>query len=480
MTAPLPPFTAGYKRRVVLLLMVAYTFNAADRSIIAIVGQAMKVDLKLTDTQLGVLAGTAFAALYGLSGIPTARLAERFNRVTILSVSLGLWSALTAACAFTGSFLQLALMRVGVGVAEAGCSPSAHSLISDYYDRAHRTTALSVYSCGLSLGYLFVSVLGGYVTLHYGWRSALFAIGLPGIAYALLLRWLVAEPPREHAAAPAAAAGPPALFSWRAELRELARTARALFMSWPAANIVSGLIVSAFASYGTYAFLPAYFNRAFGLDFAAIGLVLGLVGSVPVALGILAGGALTDRLGAAAPRWYALVPAAGLLLTAPLYLVALGQPQWRPAALLLSAAGFFQYVALAPSFGVMQNVVAVRQRATATALVFLALNVLALGGGSLFSGALIDHLAQGWFAHHAGGSVFRQACPGGVAPAGSPPQLASACAAALVHGTRSGLMITVAVHAWAALHYLLGAFGLARQLAQAAQPGPSQPAVSSR
>ena len=463
--------------------MVAYSFNAADRSIIAIVGQAMKVDLKLTDTQLGVLAGTAFAALYALSGIPTARLAERCNRVTILSVALGLWSALTAACALTGSFVQLVLMRVGVGVAEAGCTPSAHSLISDYYDRAHRTTALSVYSCGISLGYLFVSVLGGYVTLHYGWRGALLAVGLPGVVYALMLKWLIAEPPREHAA-PSGAAAPlsgslPAL-SWHAELTELARTARALFASWPAANIVIGLILTSFASYGTYAFLPAYFNRAFALDFATIGVVLGLVGSVPVALGILAGGALTDRLGGRSPRWYALVPAAGLLLTTPVYLLALGQQQWRAAAVLLSVAGFFQYLSLGPSLGIVQNVVTARQRATATALVFLALNVLALGGGSLFTGVLIDHLAQGWFAQHLGGGVFRQACPGGAAAAGAAPQTAGACTAALVHATRAGIQVTVGVHAWAALHYLLGSLGLARQLAQAAAPGPPQPAVSSR
>ena len=473
MSAPPASFSTGYRRRVVLLLMVAYSFNAADRSIIAIVGQAMKMDLKLTDTQLGVLAGTAFAALYALSGIPTARLAERCNRVTILSVALGLWSALTAACALTGSFVQLVLMRVGVGVAEAGCTPSAHSLISDYYDRAHRTTALSVYSCGISLGYLFVSVLGGYVTLHYGWRGALLVVGLPGVVYALMLKWLIAEPPREYAAQSGAL---PAL-SWRAELTELARTARALFASWPAANIVIGLILTSFASYGTYAFLPAYFNRAFALDFATIGVVLGLVGSVPVALGILAGGALTDRLGGRSPRWYALVPAAGLLLTMPVYLLALGQQQWRAAAVLLSVAGFFQYVSLGPSLGIVQNVVTARQRATATALVFLALNVLALGGGSLFTGMLIDHLAQGWFAQHLGSGVFRQACPGGAAAAGAAAQTASACAAALVHATRAGIQVTVAVHAWAALHYLLGSFGLARQLAQAAA---SQPAVSSR
>ncbi len=477
MSLPRPPFTAGYKRRVVLLLMGAYTFNAADRNIIGVVGQAMKLDLRLTDTQLGALAGTAFAALYALSGIPTARLAERYSRVTILAVALGLWSALTAACALTGSYLQMVLMRVGVGVAEAGCSPSAHSLISDYYGRAQRATALSVYSCGLSLGYLFVSVLGGYATLHYGWRAALLVIGLPGLGYALMLRWLIAEPPREAPGAGAAALPP---FSWGAELGELARTARTLFMSWPAANIVIGLILTSFASYGTYAFLPAYFNRAFALDFAVIGVVLGLVGSVPVALGILCGGALSDRLGTRHARGYALVPAAGLMLTAPLYLAALVRPQWRVAAVLLSVAGFFQYLSFAPSLGVIQNVVTARQRATASALVFLALNVLALGGGALFCGMLIDHLAQGYFAQTLAGADFRQACPGGVAPAGAAPGLAGACHAALVHATRTGLMVTVGVHAWAAVHYLLAAFGLAAQLKGAAPPAAAQPAVSSR
>jgi predicted MFS family arabinose efflux permease len=478
-SVPRRPFTAAYRRRVLLLLMVAYTFNAADRSIIAIVGQAMKLDLKLTDTQLGILAGTAFAALYALSGIPTARLAERFNRVTILCVALGVWSALTAACALTGSFLQLALVRVGVGVAEAGCSPSAHSLISDYYDRAQRTTALSVYSCGLSLGYLCVSVIGGYLTLHYGWRGALLGLGLPGVAYALLLKWLVAEPGREDAAAPAGGTARQG-FSLGAELAELARTARALFLNWPAANIIAGFILTSFASYGTYAFLPAYFKRAFTLDYAGVGLVLGLVGSVPVALGILGGGALTDRLARHDARWYALVPAAGLLLTTPLYLLALAQPQWRAAAALLCAAGFFQYASLAPSFGITQNVVAARQRATAAALVFLALNVLALGGGSLFTGVLIDHLAQGGFARLQAGGVFAQACPGGAARPGAPQGVVGACAAALLHGTRAGIMVTVAVHAWAAVHYLLGSCGLARQLAQAAAGGQLQPAVSSR
>ncbi|MBS0580265.1 MAG: MFS transporter [Proteobacteria bacterium] len=469
MTAP-TGVTAAYRRRVVLLLMGAYAFNAADRGVIGIVGQAMKQDLRLTDTQLGLLAGTAFAALYALSGIPTARLAERCSRIRILSLALAAWSALTAAGALTGSFVQLLLVRVGVGVAEAGCSPAAHSLISDYYDRDQRTAALSVYSCGLSLGYLCVSLLGGYATLHYGWRTALLAVGLPGVAYALLLRATVAEPPRRHGA-------PPPPFAWRAELAELAGAGRALFLRWPAANVLAGFVLSSFASYGTYAFLPPYFYRAFGLDYAAIGVVIGVVGSIPVALGILAGGVLTARLGGGNPRWYALLPALGLLLTTPVYLAALLQPRWQAAAVLLGLAGLLQYLALGPSFGIVQNVVPGRQRATAAALVFLALNVLALGGGALVTGMLIDHAAQLRFAA-LGGGLFAGACPGGSPPAGAPAALASACRGALVQGTRAGLMLSVAVHAWAALHYLAGSFGLAAQLRAAA--AADQPAVSSR
>jgi predicted MFS family arabinose efflux permease len=463
---------------VLLLLMLVYTCNSAQRSLIPIIGQAMKVDLKLSDTQLGLLAGTAFAALYAVSGVPTARLAERFSRVTILSIALAVWSAFTTAFAATTGFVQLVIARIGVGVGEAGCSPCAHSLISDYYPRASRTSALAVYSCGLSLGYLFVAYVGGWVTLHHGWRAACVAIGLPGVAMALLFRMLVREPPRGLADGLAAAA--PAPFALAGELAALAAVARTLFLSWPVANVILGLTVASFASYGSWAFIPAYFPRAFGLDYATAGWVLGLVGSVPVALGTLAGGFLTDFLGARSPKWYALVPAAGLLAATPFYLAALLAGHWQAAALLLAVPGFFNYISLAPSFGVVQNVVPARQRATATALLFLCLNVLALGGGALFTGFLIDRLAQSYFAHPqagmltalgslgGGGSAFAAACPGGAAPPGAPPQLAGACAAALAHASREGILITLTLYVWAALHYLAGAVGLKGALARGA------------
>jgi MFS family permease len=453
----LPAYTARYRRLVTLLLMLAYTFNAAHRGMIAIIAQSMKQELRLSDAQLGLLAGTAFASLYALSGIPIARLAERFNRVSIISVALAVWSGLTALCAAAGSFAQLLLLRVGIGIGEAGCSAPAHSLISDYYDRTRRTSALSVYSCGLSLGYLFASVVGGYVVAHYGWRAACVALGLPGVAAAILIKRLVVEPPRGHADRAAlagagvgftAAPSPRASgFALRAEAAELGVVARRLFLSWPAGNIVLGLTISSFAAYGSWVFIPAYFNRAFGLDFSIIGVALGMAGSVPVALGTLGGGWLSDLAG---KRWtaaYALLPGAGLAISAPLYVLAFLQPAWTVAAGLIAAAGFFQYLSLGPTFGVVQNVVGVRHRATATALLYLCLTLLALAGGPPFTGWLIDQLAQ----RHPG--------------------------AGLAAASRQGIMLTCCLHGWAAAHYALGAIGLGREM-QLAAAGELAPGAS--
>jgi MFS family permease len=473
-------YSAAYKRLVTLLLMLAYAFNAADRGLISIVAQAMKLDLRLSDAQLGLLAGTAFASLYAASSIPIARLAERYSRVSIISLALAAWSALTALCASAGSFVQLLALRVGVGIGEAGCSAPAHSLISDYYERGRRASALSVYSCGLSLGYLFVSVVGGYVVLHHGWRAACVAVGLPGVLVALLIRVFIEEPPRGNSERPADGAITPAVvpFSLRAEAHELADVARALFLSWPAANIILGLTISSFASYGAWVFIPAYFNRVFALDFATIGVVLGLAGSVPVALGTLLGGFVTDRAAARGARWYALVPAAGLAVATPLYVLAFSVPLWRSAAWLLAGAGFCQYICLGPTFGVVQNVVGARRRATATAFMYVCLTLLALAGGPPFTGWMIDRLAEVHFARpgvgfladvldafsgvrgaDAGaGGTFRASCPGG---SGS-----SACRAALALASREGIIVTFCLFAWAAIHYGLGAIGLQRQMAQ--------------
>jgi predicted MFS family arabinose efflux permease len=355
-------YSIAYKRSVILLLTLAYTLNSADRTLIAIIGQPLKIDLNLTDAQLGVLIGTAFATLYAFSGLPIARLAERFNRVIIISTALAVWSALTAVCGAAANFTQLLMLRMAVGV-------------------------------------------GGYAASHYGWRTACLVVGLPGVGVALLLRWLIKEPPRGHSdpltnstttqfPAESRPAVPTRSIGFPDELREVMQTARTLFLKRPIANMLAGLIVASFAAQGSYAFVPAYFSRAFGLDYATIGIISAITGGAAVGLGLAAGGVLTDALGARDAKWYALVPAGGLIIALPLYVLAFLQADWRMSALFLGAAGFFQYLSFGPTVGVVQNVMDSRRRATATALVYILLTVICLGFGPPFTGWLIDHLAE--------------------------------------------------------------------------------------
>jgi predicted MFS family arabinose efflux permease len=463
----LNPHSSAYQRTVLLLLMTAYTFNAMDRTIVSIIGQSMKVDLKLTDTELGLLGGTAFAVLYAAGGIPIARLAERMNRVNIISVALIVWSTLSALCGVAATFPQLLVARAGVGIAEAGCSPPAHSLISDYFEPSRRTSALSIYSCGISLGYILAAVGGSYVVQHWGWRAACATAGLPGIGIALVIKLVIREPPRGCASLPA--------FSFRAEVRELCAVAKALLGDPPIRHMILGVTLGGFAAYGFYAFVHPYFRRAYGLDYTTVGIIVGLAGGVAVGAGIVAGGFVADALARRSARWYALVPGIGGVIALPFYGLSLLQAGWRQAAVLLSIAGFFQYASLGPTFGVVQNVVDQRRRATATALLYIALSVLALGGGPLFTGWITDRFAEADFSRSMPAEIrtapdasFASTCPGGVGAETAGPDLKSACARTLTRATRQGLLLTLVFFGWAAVHYLLAATGIARSLRAAA------------
>jgi predicted MFS family arabinose efflux permease len=464
--------SAGYRRVVVLLLTTAYTFNSMDRSIISILAPSIKADLQLTDTQLGLLGGTAFALLYGLGGLPIARIAERASRVNIMTVALIAWSTLTAMCALAASFAQLLLIRVAVGIAEAGCSPSAHSLISDYVAPARRATALSIYTCGISLGYILAAALGGYLAQHAGWRTACAAVGLPGVMTALIIKVTVREPPRGGVDAPGVDAPSAALelppFSMRHELAELRAVAAALLFDRPILHMVLALTLGAFAAYGFYYFIPAYFGREFELDSVRVGLISAVSGGLAVGLGILAGGALSDFLARWSARWYALVPAIGGAVSVPFYVLALLAPGWKSAAAALSLGGFFWYASLGPTFGVVQNAVGARRRATATAFLYICLSMLGLGLGPLIVGWLMDRFTDASFTAADAAHSFRETCPGGAAAAGATLTVQTACRSALALGSRRALLLTVGFFAWAVGHYVLAAFGLKKTLKTAA------------
>ncbi len=231
---------------------------------------------------------------------------------------------------------------------------------------------------------------------HWGWRAACAMVGLPGVLIAVLIKLCIREPPRRVVGICGGRSDRQSLPPWsfRAEWDELRAVGRLMLVDRPVMHMVLGVTLGAFAAYGFYAFLPPYFSRAFALDYATIGVIAGLAGGVAVGIGIVAGGFVADALSSRNGRWYALVPAIGGVVAVPFYLLAVLQADWRMAAGLLAIAGLFQYASLGPTFGVVQNVVDRRRRATATAVLYICLNVFALGGGPLFTGWVIDRFAQ--------------------------------------------------------------------------------------
>jgi MFS family permease len=486
---PAPAFSDGYKQLVLILLAVAYTLSFIDRTITATIGQAIKEDLKISDFQLGLLGGLYFALLYTFLGIPLARLAERVNRVNIISIAIVVWSAFTALCGWAGNYAALAAFRFGVGVGEAGLSPPAHSLISDYYEPKKRASALGFYSFGIPMGAMLGAVIGGQILDHFTWRTAFMVVGVPGLLIALLIKLLIKEPPRGHSeieAHPALAEdvtpdepAKPAP-SLAAEFREIGAVMATLFGGWSVLNLVIGCMLVSFAGYAGGQFAPPYFLRTFHLTYGTVGLVVGLVSGIGQGAGTLLGGPLTDRLSHVSPRWYALVPAIGCAVSYPLIVAIYTAASWQAAAVLLVAPGIFSYTFLGPTFGVVQNLVPVWRRATATAVLFFVLNLIGLGLGPSFAGLIIDHFSSFHFAHPGAGGLwtaisgwgdahvaaFQAACPGGKAPAGAPAAAGAACSAALVKGTREGILVSYAFLVWGAFHYLLAAPGLPKALAK--------------
>ena len=454
-----PFFSEGYTRWAVILLMFVYTSNFIDRTILATLGQAIKLDLKITDAQLGLLQGIAFALFYTILGIPVARLADRFSRVNILTVCLVVWSGMTALCGVAANFPQLLLFRFGVGVGEAGCSPSAQSLIADYYPPEKRSAALSIYSFGIPLGGMIGAVSGGWIAENLSWRIAFFMVGLPGLILAVVAKLLLREPARGMSEAAGAAGQTGAAPTLMEVLKKLYRNVSFV-------HITAGATLISFVGYGVGGFSQPYFIRTFHLGLAQVGLVFGVIGGVSAGLGTLVGGFVTDWAGKRDRRWYAWVPGIGFLVALPFYLGAYLAPTWTLAALTLVFPGVFAYTFLGPTFGVMHNLVEPRMRASATALLFFILNLIGLGGGPYFTGLLSDILTQRNFAARGLGH-FYTICPGGAAPKHAAAALAQACMGSSAIGVRWAILITFAFGAWGAAHYFLAARHIRSDMARA-------------
>ncbi len=370
-----------YRYYVLGMLTLTYLFSFMDRQIMSILMEDLRAEFALSDAQLGLLSGLAFALFYATLGIPIARLADRWNRVRIISIAVSVWSLATALSGLAVGFASLFLARVGVGIGEAGGSPPAHSLIADYFEKAQLSRALSVYSLGTTFGSVVGMVVGGFVADAYGWRAAFFVVGLPGLLLALVFRMTVREPERGRFDPDYDANAP------RANVRETLRS----LMS----NRVYVLVTVAHAfhvvvGYSMAIWKPALLIRTFELSKGETGVWLSSMTVATALPGMLAGGFLADRLAQRDVRWMAWMPGIALLIALPANEFALASHSLTGMLILFGVGLFFATVAHAPALAVVQRVVKPTERALAAAFVFFLANMLGLGLGPVIVGALSD------------------------------------------------------------------------------------------
>jgi predicted MFS family arabinose efflux permease len=294
---------------------------------------------------------------------------------------------MTALCGLAQNFTQLLLARVGVGVGEAGCTPAAHSLISDMVPVDRRSSAMAFYGLGIPLGALIGMVLGGFLADTIGWRKAFLVVGLPGLLLAAFVWAVLREPRRGSLAQAAAAIAPPTApqVSARTTLRNLAGNRAYVLLA-----LGAGLV--AFLSYGKGVWAAIFFIRSHGLTPGQTGLWLGLVAGISGLAGTWLGGWCADRFGRNRPRHILTGPAIGMTIAAPLLFLAYNAADWRVALALIALPTLLNSLYYGPTYALAQRLVAPDQRAMATAVMVFAQNLIGLGLGPLFFGMLSDLL----------------------------------------------------------------------------------------
>jgi MFS family permease len=422
--------TRAYRGYILAALLAVYTFNFIDRTILTIVQEPIRKEFGLTDTLLGLLGGPTFAFFYTFLGIPIARLAERQNRMTILSICLALWSGMTALCGIATSYVTLLLPRIGVGVGEAGCTPTANSVIGDYFPAETRSTAVAVYAMGVPIGASLAAIGGGFVAEHLGWRGAFLSLGLPGLLLAILVKLTVREPPRSTPADEAAG-----FFA----------TFKALGGKPTFWNVSLGGAMASFTGYGVGQFTNSFFIRSHALSIFQASMITGLLVGVFGGGGTFFAGYISDRMIKRHPNALAWLPALGLIISTPLSIAGyLVHSLWL-AVPLLAAATVFQYFYVSAIYAATQGIVHPRMRATAVAVLLFIVNIIGLGLGPPAIGALSDLLAN---VHLQPAGLSVAACKAAATAN------AAACAEGSAFGLKYAIVFGYLGFVWAAGHFL--------------------------
>lgn len=389
------------------ILLIVYVFNFIDRQIVNILAEPIARDLDLSDTQIGLMTGLAFALFYTVLGIPIARFADRgtTSRPKLIAISLAVWSLMTALCGLAQNFVQLLLARIGVGVGEAGCTPPAHSLISDLVPPEKRSSALAFYSLGIPVGTLMGMIIGGTLVDFLGWREAFLIVGLPGIALALVVWFVLKDPRQADAQAIFRARNQPAALPMKEALREVMGS-RAFVLLLCAGSAAS------FLAYGKTTWTTIFFQRTHDMTPGQVGLWFGLLGGVGGILGTWLGGYLADRFGAKNRRHVLSAPAIGMALAVPLALLAYQAPTWPMALMLLFVPTVFNSFYYGPTYSAAQGLVPLRARAIAAATLLFFQNLIGLGLGPLFFGMLSDWIQPVYGAESVRYVLYGAACLG--------------------------------------------------------------------
>jgi predicted MFS family arabinose efflux permease len=441
------PVSASYGRYALGLLVAIYTVNFLDRQIITTIGESIKNDLHLTDTQMGALGGIFFAAVYTILGIPIARVADKANRPWVMTISLALWSGFTVLSGFARNYGVLAVARAGVGVGEAGCSPTAHSLLADYFPPQKRATALAIYSMGISIGTLLGMAIGGIVAEHYGWRTAFLVAGAPGLAFAVLAVFTLREPRNQLSRDAQAAANASSHISLLMVFSALEK--RPTFWLFALGGALTSFVSYAHGQFFTPFFLRNHAHELtvlagqFGMAPASgkpplgfISLALGLGAGIGGAFGSWLGGVLADKLGQKDIRNYALFPLLVPFVSLPIIWFAAGTDNMLLALILLLIPNIGVGAWWGPVYGGVQGLVPPAMRALSAAVLLFVINMIGLGGGPTAFGMTTDAMTNHYLI---GTSLDVQACRAALGAA------KVACGAASAHGIKTTVYLSTAI-----------------------------------
>lgn len=380
------------------MLCFVYVLNFLDRQLLSILAKPIQDELGVTDGQLGRISGLYFALFYCLISIPVGWLADRTNRVRVLSFACALWSAATVACGFSSTYPQLVAARMAVGVGEAGGVPPSYAIISDYFGSGTRGTALGLFNLGPPLGQALGVAFGASIAAAYSWRSAFVVLGTVGVVTALAVYLFVKEPERgrldfkptvEDREHPARAYGTAP--AEKAGFRETI----AMFFSRPVlltVALASG--ATQFVTYASLNFTTLFLMREKGMTLSEVAVYYALLIGIGISAGMYVSGRLVDKFAPRGKQAYALVPAIGLALAIPFFIGFVWAPTWPLALLFLIGPTFFNYFYLSPAVTLVQEEVRPQERVLAGALLLLVMNLIGLGLGPTYLGAVSDLLRE--------------------------------------------------------------------------------------